>query len=601
MFATILSCSDHGSTTAPVASVDPALAGVKVVVVQVPDSLKRPWIYTSPTRMLGGISFSRDVTAQDAPPALSAYTVSSIDFTPEPSPAHVLIDVQPEAPTIDCGDCVAFNVPIGFDFTFYGRTYNQVDVSSNGLVGFGGSLGTSDSPRDGCCMGWSIPDPDFNNLIALAWTDWTPSKDAPVTVETQGAAPNRKFVLQWNSTPEFLPGHGHLTAQLVLSEGSNDITMYTTAMNVTNEWHVVTQGIENAGGSEGAFLPGRVQELFSLSNDAIRFSIRPLGKPISLVPSANLEIGTDARACFATVAVAAPAVSGGGDGLTVQGTRNDRLPLDAAYPKGVTTITWAATDAAGITELATQTVTVVDREGPQITVPPNVIVGNDPGLASAHVSFGRGEVADNCPNYSLEQPADGVFPVGNTEVVWRASDESGNASTATQLVTVKDVESPKVTVSGNVTVDADQPAGAVVTFANFGSDNVGVTSFACDQLSGNLFPIGVTAVSCVAVDAAGNRSAPASFNITVLGAPEQIVSLIEFVRGFPIPEPGRTELVNALQAALSNPRNTRLACPALSGFISSVRLKTPSVFSSEKSAQIIGDATRIGRVIGCAL
>ena len=184
VLAAAISCSENNTSTAPLSTSDPAFAAVKVVVVHVPDSLKRPWIYAAaPTRMFAAPSFSRDVTMASrdlgtgaVAAAASIYTVSTVDFNPEPAPSHVLIANEPDQPAIECGDCVAFNVPIGFSFTFYGKTYDQVDVSSNGLIGFGGALGTSDSPRDGCCMGWGIPGDDFyNNIIALAWTDWTPS------------------------------------------------------------------------------------------------------------------------------------------------------------------------------------------------------------------------------------------------------------------------------------------------------------------------------------------------------------------------------------------------------------------------------------------
>ena len=310
LFAAILSCSDNSTAPSALSTRDPALDGIKVVVVHVPDSLKNPGLHVSATQVLSAPHISRDVVAAPAAAAPSTYTVSTVAFQPEPSPIHVLIGTQPGDPTIDCGDCVAFHVPIGFAFTFYGNSYSELQVSSNGLVGLGSGLGTEASPLDGCCSGWGIPSNDlYNNIIALAWTDWTPSAAADVRFETQGTAPNRKFVLQWNNVPEYIPGTGHLTGQIVLTEGSSDITMYTTSMNVTNMWHMVTQGIENADGSEAAFLPGRVQQQFALSNDAIRFSIRPLSNPITLVAPANLNVGTDARACFATVALTPPAVS----------------------------------------------------------------------------------------------------------------------------------------------------------------------------------------------------------------------------------------------------------------------------------------------------
>lgn len=638
--AAIVSCSD--SATAPSSALsprNPALDGVKVVAVQVPDALKRPWLHAAGNRMIAP-RFSSDAASDaSAPSAPSVYTVNTLPWsTPEQSPSNVLIGGQPQDPSIDCGDCVAFHVPIGFAFTFYGNTYTELDVSSNGLVGFGGVFGTENSPQDGCCSAWSIPSNDatamYNNIIALAWTDWTVSESAPVTVETQGTAPNRKFVLQFNNVPEYIPGTGHLTAQLVLSEGSNDITMYTTWVNVTNEWHMLTQGIQNADGSEAAFLPGRVQDQFVLDHDAIRFRINR--HPITIVPAPNVEVGTDARVCIATVAITQPTVSGGGEGLTVVGTRSDRGALDAAYPKGSTIITWAATDAAGETQFASQTVTVVDREAPQITLPANVVVGNAPGLATAYVTVGEAFVEDNCPNFSNSVPPNGVYPVGVSQVVWTATDEAGNIGHATQLVTVKDIEAPTISgVPSDLTVNATSPAGALVSvaFAPFAHDNVGVTSFSCDRASGTQFRIGTTRVSCAALDAAGNKSLPASFTVTVLGAPQQIVDLIESIKPFlpieigdddhhgdndrdrddrgwndnrrkhqPVARRGsgkQHQLFNALSSALTNSRSSWGACQALNVIALQVRLYTPSVFPAANSAQILADIARIKNVLAC--
>jgi hypothetical protein len=625
--AAILSCADSATAPSALSTRNP-VAGIKTVVVRVPDALKNPWLHVAGNQ-IGAPKFSRDVTVAGAAAAApSTYTVSTIPFNPEPSPRDTLISTQPGSPAIDCGDCVAFHVPIGFAFTFYGNSFTELDVSSNGLVGFGGALGTEASARDGCCSGWGIPSNDptamYNNIIALAWTDWTPSATAPVTFETQGTEPNRKFVLQWNNAPEYIPGTGHVNAQLVLSEGSSDITMYTTSMNVTNEWHMVTQGIQNADGSEAEYLPpvdaadpGRVQTQFSLSMDAIRFRINR--NPITITAPPNLQLGTNTGACFATTALTQPTVVGGGTGLTVAGHRSDGLALDAGYPKGATTITWTATDASGTTEFATQTVTVADHESPHITLPPNVVVPNDPGLATAVVNVGVAQVDDNCPNFSISNPANGVYPVGTTQVVWTASDESGNTSSATQLVTVKDVEAPTIDLPAALTVNATSPAGALVSFAGFGRDNVGVTSFSCTRVSGTRFPIGRTSVSCSAVDAAGNRSAPASLVVTVLGAPEQIANLISSIRPF-LPVEGAVsdehrdndghhnfqpsgrhgiQLVAAISQVLSNARSTRGACPAMSVITALVRANTPAVFPAANSVQILADAARIKNVLGC--
>ena len=164
----------------------------------------------------------------------------------------------------------------------------------------------------------------------------------------------------------------------MLAEGSNDITIYTFSNTiVTNPYHPVTQGIENADGSEAEFVPGRVRSFFALTNDAVRFSLpRAIAPPVVVAP-ADIVVPTMAAAIAATGdsrlllralarnAVVNPGVAtvnGDATGVTVAGARSDGLSLDAVYPKGSTTITWTATNAAGLSSTASQKVTVEDKE-----------------------------------------------------------------------------------------------------------------------------------------------------------------------------------------------------------------------------------------------
>src|ERR1700693_901419 len=247
--ATILSCSD--STTAPkMTNRDPALDGITVVNFAVADSLKHSLQAPSSSIAVSAARIANDMTnVQAAATPVSAaaviasavaatYTVSSVEFKPEQAPANFLAS---------CDDCVAYDTPLGFDFTFFGNTYNKVHVGANGFVGFTRSIG------DGCCQGGGIPSPGdapYNNMISIAWTDLNSGAlGSDIRYETQGTAPNRKFVLQFNNVPEYWQGPGRVTAQLVLAEGSNDITIYTFSNTiVTNQYHPVTQGIENADG-----------------------------------------------------------------------------------------------------------------------------------------------------------------------------------------------------------------------------------------------------------------------------------------------------------------------------------------------------------------
>jgi hypothetical protein len=275
----------------------------------------------------------------------AAYVVSAVPFEPEASPATLLMTVD---------DSVAYDTPIGFDFSFYGNTYRVLHVSSNGLVGFDRTIGVG--------AGGVIPSADdgYNNLIAVAWTDLNSSvSGADIRYETRGTAPNRKFILQYNNVPEFFSGPGHVTAQLVLSEGSNDITLYTTSLDISGSNHEVTQGIENASGTDAAFVPGRVQAFFTLSNDAVRFSPAPTiatvqdDTPPSIVVPANLSVDAvspnGAPVSYSVIAT---------DNVSVTSV-SCTIPSGGVFPIGVTNTTCTASDAAGNRTSGWFTVTVL--------------------------------------------------------------------------------------------------------------------------------------------------------------------------------------------------------------------------------------------------
>ncbi len=72
-----------------------------------------------------------------------------------------------------------------------------------------------------------------------------------------------------------------------------------------------------------------------------------------------------------------------------------------------------------------------------------------------------------------------VFPVGKHTVTWQAEDESGNKSTCSFTVTVKDVTPPVITCTAPITVNnTANTCGAVVTFTSpTATDNCGIVPF----------------------------------------------------------------------------------------------------------------------------
>ena len=126
---------------------------------------------------------------------------------------------------------------------------------------------------------------------------------------------------------------------------------------------------------------------------------------------------------------------------TVEDPDNDDLPPtnDAAEPfsLGDTVVTWTVVDASGLSDSDTQTVAVVDTTPPEITVPDGFMaIANTDGGWSGDI--GQATATDICdPNVDITNDAPNVFPLGDTVVEWCATDDSGNAFCATQIINVK--------------------------------------------------------------------------------------------------------------------------------------------------------------------
>ena len=230
--------------------------------------------------------------------------------------------------------------------------------------------------------------------------------------------------------------------------------------------------------------------------------------PTITAPTA-LSVSADAGQCSAALTLV-PATAADNCSATVTSD------APATFPKGLTTVTWTATDAAGNIATATQEVTVMDNELPTITAPVAVGVSTDPGQCSATgVSLGQATIGDNCAGVTVNNDAPATFAKGTTTVTWTATAASGNRTTATQVVTVNDNELPTITAPAPVSVSTDagqcSATGVALGQATTGDNCAGVT------VSNNApasFAKGATTVTWTATDAAGN-SAIATQVITV--------------------------------------------------------------------------------------
>lgn len=222
------------------------------------------------------------------------------------------------------------------------------------------------------------------------------------------------------------------------------------------------------------------------------FTVKDTTAPIISCP-ANVTANTDPGTCSATVNPGTATATDNCDtNPTVVGTRSDNQPLNAAYPKGTTTITWTATDHASPANQSScqQTVTVADHEPPTISCPSSFTL--EPTCPSGAVGTYTTPVgSDNCAgattNLTAGFASGSVFPIGTTTVTYTVTDASGNSASCSFTVTVKSVfqtiEDLKTSVNSS-SLSGTQKQGLIAKL-NAAEDalNQGHPNTACQKLA----------------------------------------------------------------------------------------------------------------------
>lgn len=147
-----------------------------------------------------------------------------------------------------------------FPVTFYGQRELEYSVSTNGLVQLWPTLmGTASNSFNNV----AIPNAEApNGYIAAFWDDLFPvaatmgMPASSVLTRTLGAAPNRRFVIQWANFSVFDDQRARMTMQVKLFEGSNAIEVHYCALTpgmMTNRitGESATVGVESPDGRSG--------------------------------------------------------------------------------------------------------------------------------------------------------------------------------------------------------------------------------------------------------------------------------------------------------------------------------------------------------------
>lgn len=207
-----------------------------------------------------------------------------------------------------------------------------------------------------------------------------------------------------------------------------------------------------------------------------------------------------------------PTVTDNGE---IQSITND-APL--AFPLGVTTITWAATDTAGNIAVDTQNVRIIDTTAPAITAPADVVF-EAVSLTDNPIPIGDANATD-IQEVTISNDAPIVFPLGETTVTWNATDSAGNSAVATQKVSVIDTTVPILILPADVISEATSPDHNIISLGEAtAEDIIGISSITNNAPVDYTF--GTTTVTWTAIDTAGNSiSGNQTVTITDTTAPE---------------------------------------------------------------------------------
>ena len=217
--------------------------------------------------------------------ATTSYAISSVPYAPDPFGVGTVVGGMGD-------DTQSGALPIGFNFCFFGTTYSNFYVGSNGWVAFSPQPTTYTSATIPSLAG-TVP----KNCIMGPWQDWYPGLSAGcVKYQMYGIAPFRRLVVSWNNCPMFFCTSTLGTFQITIYETTNRIENYIQVKPACLSWAggTAVQGLHNAAGTVAFSVPGRNSTAWTAVNEGWRYT--PNGTPSYQINwyilPANVLIGT---------------------------------------------------------------------------------------------------------------------------------------------------------------------------------------------------------------------------------------------------------------------------------------------------------------------
>jgi hypothetical protein len=196
-------------------------------------------------------------------------------------------DISSVGTVLAQGDDTTFNVPIGFDFTFYGTaSYSTINVCSNGFASF---TSTSTAFTNAAIPSAAAP----NDGIYPLWDDFNFSGGAGAcyhaTLGTAGV--DRRFVAQWTNVPQYSQTDTNTFPMVLFESGEIEFRYGTVAADFTvgGDAGGATVGVENGDGTVATSVPGSS----ITSNSGIRLVTTEGGPVCSSCPPCAADYNND--------------------------------------------------------------------------------------------------------------------------------------------------------------------------------------------------------------------------------------------------------------------------------------------------------------------
>ena len=204
----------------------------------------------------------------------SAYEITSVNNCEFPS----FLGGTPTS--VETDDLWSDVIDIGFDFCFFGGTYNQLLIGSNGVISFDLSSANGYNGYN-IDFGDTLPNASNSslseaNIFGVAH-DINPAVGGEINFMILGSSPQRQFVVNYNNVPHFgfdCQNDFTSTTQIILFESSNVIDINIIDKPICPTWNdgLAVVGIQNMDDTIAYTPTDRNTGVWEASEESWRFS-----------------------------------------------------------------------------------------------------------------------------------------------------------------------------------------------------------------------------------------------------------------------------------------------------------------------------------------